>query len=158
MSVSAHLSWTQMYQCSIGFLLWSVRPCFKTGKAWELVHLVMEDYDIPLCQQIQNQKWLIKVFNFFSSFFKAQDQWKLLDTTGCISNDVTRYFKHWISWLNITAHWILNKTQCTESIHPKHKQEDIQFWNIVSLMLNFIFFPHFFLGGGEGVNPYWKYF
>ena len=40
-----------MHQCSIGFVLWSVRSWIKTGKAW-LVDLLMEDYDVSLSQRV----------------------------------------------------------------------------------------------------------
>ena len=40
-----------MHQCSIGFVLWSVRSWFKTGKAWTL-DLLMENYDVSLSQRV----------------------------------------------------------------------------------------------------------
>ena len=50
-----------------------------------------------------------------------------------------------------SAHWTLNKRPWKESIHPKRKQEHVQFWKIVPELQ---IFCNFFWG----VNLDWKYF
>ena len=56
----------------IGFVLWSVRSWFKTGKGWT-GRLVTEDYDVSLCQRIGKHNKMSQNFSF-GSFHNTQLQ------------------------------------------------------------------------------------
>ena len=78
-----------MHQCSIGFILWSVRSWFKTGKAWTGRH-----------GNGGLWRWPITLSTSWDHNYYTKDN--IITCDGCISGKFYS-FVSWITWWQVTS-------------------------------------------------------